>query len=252
MIEANKVEIQSSKFKLILLSLGAIGFTLTGFWILSLPESILPPEYSIPFLKNGIAIFCIIFFGLCAIIGFKKILNNKPTIIIDAKGIDIEKRFIHWADVTRTEVATNNRFDVFNTGMKFLVLFVKNPEQYIENEPSKFKRNSMLLTYRLHGSPICMPHAGLKINFDQLKNILNYHLSKYGNNSQVTQFTPPNLEESIDQSEPELNKTTSKKKFINWIALILIGLIGALSITQPDKFMQIKQALHDYSQSLSK
>jgi len=79
---------------------------------------------------------------------------------------------ILWKDVTKIRIMD----DVENLGKKYIVLKVKNPQEYIERETSESKRHSMTLKMHYYGSPICFSNRGLDCTFEELEeNVRNYY-----------------------------------------------------------------------------
>lgn len=70
--------IELSKVKIILLTLGAVVFVLLGAWFLSMDAQIIESQrkFNSPTLVYGIGVASIVFFGLCGLIGVKKMLNK--------------------------------------------------------------------------------------------------------------------------------------------------------------------------------
>jgi hypothetical protein len=62
---------------------------------------------------------------------------------------------------------------------KYLVVFVKNPQDYIDRATGSFKRNEMKLHYKTFGSPIVFPSGSLKMDFDDLYHLLIEKMREY-------------------------------------------------------------------------
>src|SRR5665647_1362036 len=99
-----RIEIQLSKSKLTLLSLGSIIFVGLGVWFVTNP-----PKESIPFFSNPTVLFIvglasILFFGLVGFFIFKKLFDNSPGLIISAEGVfdnssGVSAGFVPWTDI---------------------------------------------------------------------------------------------------------------------------------------------------------
>ena len=82
-----RIEIQLSKTKLLLLLLGALTFVGLGLWFVIAPPT---NHHYIRYSQTTILIFSyasIIFFGLCALIAVRKLADNRPGLIIDDLGL---------------------------------------------------------------------------------------------------------------------------------------------------------------------
>ncbi len=62
---------------------------------------------------------------------------------------------------------------------KFLMLIVKNPEEYLNRVKSPIKRNTMKMNYKTYGSPISISANSLETDFDTLHNLINEKLTEY-------------------------------------------------------------------------
>jgi len=166
----NQIEISLSKTKMLLNILGALIFVFLGVWLL-----IYPPEISHWIFGNPIVIFStsislIIFFGLISVLLLRKFLFKKPGLIINSQGI-IDKSsgncagLIPWRNIEAIKVS-----QVMNK--KFLLIFVNNPQDYINNISSPIKRRFVRLNYKSMGTPISISSNELQIDFEGLHKIL--------------------------------------------------------------------------------
>jgi hypothetical protein len=165
-----QIEIPLSKMRLILTLIGAIGFVAIGFWFV-----IDPPKISNPFFGNPTTIFVIgiasiLFFGLCAVLIARKLPDNKPGLIIDDVGITdnsngVSAGKILWSDIENISVMEIRR-------QKIIMLHVKNPQDYINKQTSGFKKRMLKINLNMYGTPLSITSNTLKINFDELINIL--------------------------------------------------------------------------------
>lgn len=79
---------------------------------------------------------------------------------------------VMWRDVTKIRVVN----DVEHPKRKYIVLKVKNPQEYIDREPTLMKRRSMILKMHYYGSPICFSDRALECTFDELEeNVRKYY-----------------------------------------------------------------------------
>ena len=161
-----RIEIQLSKSKIILMLLGALAFVAIGLWFVIAPPTIENSYWGNP---NKIAIAgyaSITFFGLCAIFLIRKLPDNKPGLIIDDTGLidnssGLSAGQILWSDIENISVVEIHR-------QKLIMLHVKNPKHYIEKQASLFKRKGMELNSKMYGTPLSISANGLKVSFDTL------------------------------------------------------------------------------------
>lgn len=83
---------------------------------------------------------------------------------------------ILWKEVENIKVMD----DISNLKRKYIVLKVKNPNEYIDREPARSKKRSMELRLQYYGSPICISNRALDCTFEELKQAVfeRYNLYK--------------------------------------------------------------------------
>ena len=148
----NKIEIPINKTKLIF----AVAFfvlLVVGFvYILANSEEIANDTIflirSNSNLNKIIAIIFILLFGFLSVYGLKKILNSKLGLTIDDIGItdhtsSLSTGLIKWNDITEFKT------EAFE-GLKFFLVFVKNPNEYLDNSTSQLFRNTKYKISKLY------------------------------------------------------------------------------------------------------
>ena len=177
MTTEEQIEIPLSKMKMTLTFLGSLTFVGLGFWFL-----IYPPKSNNLLFGNQIVIFVaglssVIFFGLIAITIFRKFLDKKPGLIISRQGVTdnssgVSAGLILWSDIQEIKIS-----QVMDT--KFLMLIVRNPQDYLDTITNPLKRNMMKMNYKKHGSPISISSNALETNFDNLQKLLIEKMNEY-------------------------------------------------------------------------
>lgn len=179
MLEEKVIEL--SKVKVILLILGAISFVLLGAWILTLDVQAIESQrrFNNPTLVYGMGVASIVFFGLCGLLGARKLFDKSPGVVINAEGIldnssGISAEIIPWAQVTGV-----GEYKVKN--QKFISIHIQNPEEYA-NIGSAFKKMASKANLKMCGTPINISTNTLKISYDELLEIINeyYNISRKG------------------------------------------------------------------------
>jgi hypothetical protein len=170
MSEENQIEIPLNKKKLYLMLFGSIIFVCIGTWLVVSPPKSNHPIFGNPIIILTSGISAIIFFGYIAFSLFKKLPDNKPGLIINSEGVidnssGVSAGIVLWKDIT--EITTSN---VMN--QKFLMLIVKNPEEYINRQNGIVKRKAMEMNYKSYGSPISISANTLNTNFEELYELL--------------------------------------------------------------------------------
>ena len=114
-----------------------------------------------------IVAFLLFIFTLWAIYRIHK--EGRIGVIISDEGItDLSTVYyigtVTWRDVEQIKVMD----DLENIDYQYVVLVVKNPNQYIMQESSKIKKRSLMLKLHHYGSPVCISVRALDCTFAQL------------------------------------------------------------------------------------
>lgn len=173
----HQIEIPLSKTKMMLTFLGSLAFVLLGIWFL-----LYPPKSNHWLFGNEIVIFvaglaAILFFGLVAITLFRKFLDNKPGLIINSEGVTDNSSGVSAGLIPWTDIQEIKTVQVMN--QQFLMLIVKNPNDYLNKVSNPLKRNAMKVNYKTYGSPISISSNALQTNLDDLHNMLIEKMNEY-------------------------------------------------------------------------
>ena len=123
-----------------------------------------------------VGVVAVIFLGACAGFYARKLLDNKPGIVFDERGLFDNSSFVAagqilWADIETASVLQLHR-------QKFVVLQLINPQQYIDRQASVFKRKVTTLNDKLYGTPPHIRPNGLQISFNQLHIFITNNLQR--------------------------------------------------------------------------
>jgi hypothetical protein len=169
-----KIEIQISKGKSLLILFGAIGFVIAGIYFVLNP----PHDYD-PLFIRIIGIVAIVFFGFGIIVALRSLFNKKVGLVIDNNGImdncsGIPAGNIPWEKIIEIK-------DIKIKSQRIFLIIVKNPEEYIETQQNPFLRQMAEANYKIYETPISISANMLKCNFNELRNILQEQFKKYRN-----------------------------------------------------------------------
>ena len=161
----NTIEIALSKNKTYKMLFGSLLFVVMAAWLIYVRE-----DYGNPTLILIVGIIGILFFGYIAFYLIKALPDKSPGLIINADGIvdnasAVAAGFIKWDDIQEIKVA-----QVMN--QKFLMIIVRNPEEYINRGKGTIARNAMQMNYKSYGSPISISPNALAISFNELYRIV--------------------------------------------------------------------------------
>lgn len=170
MTKENQIEIPLSKTKLYLMLFVSIALVICGFWLVLNPPKNNDPILGNPTLLLITGMIAIAFFGYITLFLIKKIPDNKPGLIINSKGIvdnssAVSAGLVLWKDIT--QITTTN---VMN--QRFLMLIVRNPQEYIDRQNGMVKRKAAQMNYKTYGSPISISANTLNTNFEELYQLL--------------------------------------------------------------------------------
>jgi hypothetical protein len=82
---------------------------------------------------------------------------------------------VYWKDVVKIRPAEDPEHPEF----KYIVLKVKDPQQYIDRESFLAKKRSLLLKYHRYGSPVCFSNRGLNCTFEELLSCVEQYYENY-------------------------------------------------------------------------
>jgi hypothetical protein len=173
--KTDRIEIPLSKVKLTLMLIAAIAFVAIGFYLVIYQR--VSPIFRSHIFNTTASIAGILFFGIGAFFILLKLKDNRPGIIIDKKGLDINASAASFGLVKWDEIEDVKAVKYQNQDL--LLILVKNPEEYIGIQKNMIVRKAMELSWKYLNTPITISANGLKCNFDQLKNIVQ---AKYKEN----------------------------------------------------------------------
>lgn len=172
MAQPTPIQIPLSKQKITFLLLGALLFVVLGAWLVLQPEKFAHGPGSLlgrPTVRV-VGIAGILFFGICAVYAFRKLLDNKPGLIIDETGLTdnsggVSAGHILWTDISDLSVISIQK-------QQFILLRVRNPQDYIDRQKGTFRKKMMQLNFKLYGSPLTITANGLKMTFAELHRLI--------------------------------------------------------------------------------
>lgn len=83
-----------------------------------------------------------------------------------------------WEDVTDIKIMD----DISSLQYKYIVLKVRNPNEYIDREPNRSKKRSLELKHQYYGSPICFSNRALDCTFKELQQAVFDKYTKHKQN----------------------------------------------------------------------
>ncbi|UUF13223.1 MULTISPECIES: STM3941 family protein [Flavobacterium] len=170
MEDKESIEVFGSTGKLIKLLFFSILFLIVSLWILVYQPTVRNAVVNNFIIKNVASILGL-FMGLFGIyFSTKKLFDKKPVVVIDAIGIIDNSSAVSLGRILWEDIDAIKEITVVN--QKFIKIYLKNPEDYISKETNVIKRNMIKMNLKQSGSPVSISVNGLKISFNELKDIL--------------------------------------------------------------------------------
>lgn len=178
-MEPTRIEIPLSKAKIIVMIATCLVFVCLGVFMILNPDGMqsrrFGPEWII-----SIGVIGILFFGAIGISIIKKMGEKRTGLVIDQDGIwdnssGVSAGLIKWPDVLGIR-----KVQVYGT--RFLLIDVRNPEDYIKNATGLLKKNAMKANKNRYGTPISISAGSLRIKFNALEHKL---LEAYRENTRI-------------------------------------------------------------------
>lgn len=125
-----------------------------------------------------------VFFGACAIFTSRKVFDTRPGLIIDDLGITdnssaVAVGRVFWHDVT--DVESFEMYGRRHAGpiSKFVILRVKKPQRYLDQQMAFLKRQAMQTNFKMCGTPVTITSNTLKITHQDLYTLLRRKHAEY-------------------------------------------------------------------------
>jgi hypothetical protein len=182
MNEHGKIEIALSKQKLTKLLLFSIAFLIAGLWMIIKNPQISNPVFNNPVVKF-IGGYGGLLMGLLGTYYFTKMLfDSAPGLIISEEGLyentSIFKfGLIPWSDIAAID--TRSMQVSFAAKQHFITIYLDDPGKYIEREKNIIKRKLLAANTRSYGSPVHISTNGLKMNHQELTQLLYDYSGRY-------------------------------------------------------------------------
>ncbi len=161
---SNTVTIKLSKAKLIKNTFLTSLFFIAGLLMVVKPFWFIKSDNPSMIVVFGYILLAIA--GLVLLVYLIKLSDRKPALIIDDEGITdnssgVAAGKILWSDIRRVSTETVS-------GQQFIMVEVKNPQQYIKAQKNPLKKSMMTLNHSLYKTPIHITAMGMKVKFDDL------------------------------------------------------------------------------------
>ena len=168
-----------SRNKTLRLLAGSLAFVAGGSWMLHLSAADIErlPGFNLPWLTHGLGVVLVVFFGLGMLVGLRKLLDRRPGLVLDAKGLHdntsgVSAGLVPWSEITGFSV-----FQVY--GQRSLIVHVSDPLKYAALGGIT-GRTLRRINLKLCGSPVAITAQSLQIDFDDLIELCQGYHRQYG------------------------------------------------------------------------
>jgi len=167
------IEIYSDRKQSLKLLIGSLVFVIGG--ILMIINSKASSKYH-PIYLNIVGTLSIVFFSLGIYISILQLIRNNLIFKIDFNGITYNNnfknlQFIQWEFITEFKI-----IKILN--QKIILIKVKNPDYFIENEQNTIIKTLMLWNKNKHGTPFALSTNSIKYTSEYFLSILNKNLKE--------------------------------------------------------------------------
>lgn len=171
-----RIEIQLSKTKILLLLIGATVFVVLGIHFIINPEQFKSTIFRNIEIIRIVGIASVAFFGLCLVFITKKLFDKKVGLTIDQNGITDNSNRANLGIIEWTDITGIGTIQVAST--KILMLETDKPEKYIERAKNGIAKSAMKANYKMYGSPLSIISNSLKIKHDDLQKLITKEFEK--------------------------------------------------------------------------
>lgn len=168
--------IEISKVKLTGLIGLSLLFVMLGIWIAYYAPIVEIEIFNNNILRKVIGLLSIIYFGIMGILIAKKLFENKYGIKINDEGIYDNSTILYSGLIKWENIESIEKSKVLN--QKFIRIIVNNPNDFINRQKNILKRKNVEINIKKFGSPIQIATNSLKIQCEELSEIMTSQLDK--------------------------------------------------------------------------
>lgn len=147
--------------------LGSVIFVVIGIFMQQEQVSSDRSAQELLFLQ-GAGFVVMLFFGLCGLVALVRLFSNKPGLIITDEGLNYNANVILWSEITELG-------EYQNKGTKCILIHINDPKSFL-NKGNFIQRNVSGMNYKMTGTPLSISSTDLKIDYEDLKKMLNEYL----------------------------------------------------------------------------
>lgn len=176
-----EIRIPLDKSKMLFSVCATMIFTLLNgfiiFAILFLNKNPNQPNLAIAIISS----FGIIIFGSLSIIGLKRILSKKYSLIINEIGITDNISISNFGQINWNEIADIKTVEIVAPKMRtttLLLIFLKNPKPYLE-KANMINCFFMKINHKKYGTPLTINISNLDYNLNNIESFIKLRFEKF-------------------------------------------------------------------------
>lgn len=171
-------EIKLSQNKIAFTIIGSLCFVIAGVYLIVSPEKLQSTKFENLYFIQIAGGLSILFFGFIFVTIIKKVIIDRNVgLTINEMGIIDNSNYtglglIKWEDIR----------SIGNSGVRstqLLLINLKDPEVYIDKEPSKLKRKMLRMNYKFLGTPITISSNFINCEFYELEAWIRHAFAEY-------------------------------------------------------------------------
>lgn len=174
------IEFKKNNKKTYFLMVAGISFVIISILFIFFPHTFRSFLMNNIFVIRIVGIVGLLFFGYAVITMIKKVFFDKDLgIIINEGGIIDNSSYAGVGLIKWDDIKAIRKNEVAST--EFLLIDLKNPEEYIIKNKSKIKQKLLSMNHRSYGTPITISSNFIDCDFNVLEEVITNSLSKYKN-----------------------------------------------------------------------
>lgn len=175
------MEIPFRKSKNISIYLSGFLLVLVALFFIFMPPTTAHPVLGSPIFFGVLAGFLLVAAWRLFQTAWHRMVSKKPGMRVNEQGLEdfsskINQGFISWSEVEKLEIK-----EVVSS--KFIVIYLHNPEHYINMQKDGWRKRQLIDRYKNYGSPFCVTTSSLETNTKALFELLKEYKAKYDGNA---------------------------------------------------------------------
>jgi len=172
-----KVQIKSSRWKVVLLLLAALGFVFFGAFMMKEGLTNNPKDFGMIVM----GLIPTLFFGVAIPLGVKRLMKQVVELELTETHLSIQpdtrQNFqIPWSEILEIESKKINR-------AKLILIHVKDPKEWIDKENNPFKKKLLQFNFNQCGTPFNSSTGSMNISHNKLIDVLTQFKKQADNKS---------------------------------------------------------------------